>query len=114
MERVRVRGNNPVLSFPRERESIFGKEGSGLQWILTKGEAKEILSKGKYWVHPGCSLNSGVFSIGLRRNWLYSKQIPEPNLLDLDFKKSIRKSKYVIPVAFKRNLYLCKVHGYAS
>jgi hypothetical protein len=72
-----------------ERRSNKG----GLQWILTKGEAKEILSKGNYWVHPGYSLNSGVFSIGPRRNWLYSKKIyPEPNLLDLDLKKLLEKA----------------------
>lgn len=41
---------------------------SGLQWMFTKGQAKEILSARDFRVYQGYRLYSGVFSIGPRRN----------------------------------------------
>jgi hypothetical protein len=69
-----------------------GKRG-GLQWTLTRSQAKEILSKCDYRVYPGYSLRSGLFSIGARRNWLYSKKLyPEPSLLELELQRLLEKA----------------------
>ena len=66
---------------------------SGHQWTLTKAQAKEILSNRDYRVYPGYSLRSGLFSVGARRNWLYSKKLyPEPSLLELDLQKLLEKA----------------------
>ena len=63
---------------------------SGHQWTLTKTQAKEILSKREFRVYSGYKLRSGLFSIGPRRNWLYSKKLyPEPTLLELDIEKML-------------------------
>lgn len=64
-------------------DSRKGKR-SGHQWTLTKEQAKIILSSHDYRIYPGYKLYSGVFSIGPRKNWLYSKKLyPEPSLLEL-------------------------------
>lgn len=63
----------------------------GVQWRFTKKEAKEILDARDFRVYPGYRLYSGVFSIGPRRNWLYSKKLyPEPELLELEIEKLLR------------------------
>lgn len=54
------------------KDNRLGKR-SGHQWTLTKEQAKEILSSRDYRIYPGYKLYSGVFSIGPRKNWLYSK-----------------------------------------
>lgn len=61
---------------------------SGHQWTLTKSQTKEVLSNHDYEVYPGYRLHSGLFSIGPRRNWLYSKKLyPEPDLLKFDIRR---------------------------
>jgi hypothetical protein len=66
---------------------------SGRQWTLTKDQAREILSKRGYRVYPGYRLRTGVFSIGPRRNWLYSKKFyPEPSLLELEIEKLLENA----------------------
>ena len=59
------------------------REGKGgPQWILTKTQAAEILKTNTYHVNPGYKVNSGTFTLGPRRNWLYSKVLfPEPDYL---------------------------------
>jgi len=52
------------------------------QWTLSREEAAKILSTGSFSVNPGYKATVGVFSIGPRRNWLYSKNLfPEPDYL---------------------------------
>jgi hypothetical protein len=64
-----------------------GKE-SGLQWILSKEQSKKVLSTHDYRGYPSYKLYTGVFSIGPRRNWLYSKKIySEPEILELELKR---------------------------
>jgi len=66
---------------------------SGHQWTLTKQQAKEILSSRDFRVYPGYKLYTGVFSVGPRRNWLYSKKLyPEPNLLELELQRLLEKA----------------------
>ena len=66
---------------------------SGNQWTLTKQQAREILSSHDFRVYPGYKPYSGVFSIGPRRNWLYSKKLyPEPNLLELELERLLEKA----------------------
>jgi hypothetical protein len=65
----------------------------GHQWTLTASQSKAILSKRDYRVYPGYKLHTGVFSIGPRRNWLYSKKLyPEPELLELDIQRLLEKA----------------------
>lgn len=64
---------------------------SGLQWRFTKEQAKAILSAYDFRVYPGYKLYSGVFSIGPRRNWLYSKRLyPEPTLLESEIERLLK------------------------
>lgn len=66
---------------------------SGHQWTLTKEQAKEILSCHDYRIYPTYKLYSGVFSIGPRKNWLYSKKLfPEPNLLELEIERLLENA----------------------
>ena len=64
---------------------------SGLQWRLTKDQASAILVARDFRAFPGYRLNSGVFSIGQRRNWLYSKKLyPEYSLLESEIETLLR------------------------
>ena len=66
---------------------------SGHQWTLTKDQSKEILSSRDYRIYPGYKLYSGVFSIGPRKNWLYSKKLfPEPSLLELELERLLKNA----------------------
>ena len=54
----------------------------GHQWTLSRSQIKTILEKKDYHVNPGFKSRSGVFSLGPKKNWLYSKSIfPEPEYL---------------------------------
>ena len=65
---------------------------SGHQWTLTKQQVKEILSTRDFRIYPGYKLRTGVFSIGQRKNWLYSKKLyPEPTLLELELQRLLEK-----------------------
>ena len=69
-----------------------GKRG-GHQWTLSKRQVKEILSSHDFRVYPSYKLYSGVFSIGPRKNWLYSKKLfPEPSLLELELERLLKKA----------------------
>lgn len=61
---------------------------SGLMWTLSRDQAREILAKRDFRIYPSYKLYSGTFSIGPRRNWLYSKKLyPEPSLLEFELEK---------------------------
>lgn len=52
------------------------------QWTIGATEAATTLRQGEIRVDPGARANSGRFSIGRRRNWLYSKKLfPDPDYL---------------------------------
>ncbi|CAM4098593.1 hypothetical protein [Pseudoalteromonas ostreae] len=54
----------------------------GPQWTLTRTQASEILNTNNYHVNPGYKVKTGTFTLGPRRNWLYSKVLfPEPDYL---------------------------------
>ncbi len=54
----------------------------GHQWTLSKASVQHILATSNFFVNPGYKPRSGTFSIGQRRNWLYSKKLfPEPQYL---------------------------------
>jgi len=59
------------------------REGKGgPQWTLIKTQAAEILNTNTYHVNPGYKVKTGTFTLGPRRNWLYSKVLfPEPDYL---------------------------------
>jgi len=58
------------------------KGKGGQQWTLTKTQVTEILNTNTYHVNPGYKVKTGTFTIGPRRNWLYSKVLfPEPDYL---------------------------------
>lgn len=63
----------------------------GLQWRFSKEQARELLSARDFRVYPGYRLYSGVFVIGPRRNWLYSKKLyPEPSLLEAEIERLLK------------------------
>ena len=45
------------------------------QWRLSAADCANILTKGDYSVHSGYKVRTGRFSIGQRKNWLYSKRL---------------------------------------
>ena len=45
------------------------------QWRLSAADCANILTKGDYSVHSGYKVGTGRFSIGQRKNWLYSKRL---------------------------------------
>ena len=49
----------------------------GLQWILSKAEAKAILESGAYYVNPGYKVRTGTFTLGPRRNWFIRKRFSQ-------------------------------------
>ena len=54
----------------------------GLQWVIPKRQAREILKMGTFFVNPGYKARTGTFTLGPKRNWLYSKSLfPEPEYL---------------------------------
>lgn len=65
----------------------------GHQWTLSKAGAKAILDSGAYHVNPGYKARTGTFTIGPRRNWLYTKSLfPEPDYLDTVVKKLLENA----------------------
>jgi len=73
-------------------DSRTGK-GDRHQWTLTKQQAKEILPSRNYTIYPGYKSYYGVFSIGPRKNWLYSKRLfPEPGLLKLELDRLLKNA----------------------
>ena len=60
-------------------------------WTITYGEAARILENHDYGVNPGFKLSSGLFFIGHRRNWLYSKKLfPQPIQLESAIRRMLR------------------------
>ena len=54
----------------------------GHQWSIGPQALRQILSSGSYHVYPGHRTDSGKFTIGRRRNWLYSQRLfPEADML---------------------------------
>ncbi len=52
------------------------------QWTLDPAMCTQILDSGNYTVNAGYKARSGTFSLGPRRNWLYSKALfPESDYL---------------------------------
>ena len=52
------------------------------QWTLGKSEIQSILDDRDFAVTPGYKAQTGLFKLGKRRNWLYSKKLfPEPDYL---------------------------------
>ncbi len=65
----------------------------GPQWVLSKTEAKAILDSEAYHVNPGYKARTGTFTIGPRRNWLYTKSLfPEPDYLETVVKKLLENA----------------------
>jgi hypothetical protein len=63
------------------------------RWTLTRTQAKEILSKHDYGVNSRYKPRSGLFSIGFRKGWLYSKRLfPEPSLLEREIQRLLEKA----------------------
>lgn len=64
----------------RIKDSREGRGGP--QWTLSKTQSKEILGSGSFQVNSGYKVKTGTFTLGPRRNWLYSKVLfPEPDYL---------------------------------
>lgn len=74
------------------RDSRQGKV-SGRQWLLTSENLERIRNEKDYRVVPGLKLRTGVFSIGPRRNWLYTKTLhPDSVALERQIGEIIDKS----------------------
>ena len=59
------------------------REGrGGPQWTLSRAELTTIIKEDLIVVRPGYKARTGVFDIGRKKNWLYSKKLfPEPAFL---------------------------------
>lgn len=52
------------------------------QWTIGKTEIQRIINDRDFEVTPGYKAQTGLFKLGKRRNWLYSKKLfPEPDYL---------------------------------
>ena len=55
-----------------------------IQWTINQTQAKDILEKKNLSINSNYKVNVGTFSVGLHKNWLYSKKIfPDPKTLEL-------------------------------
>jgi hypothetical protein len=60
----------------------FQRNTDKLQWRLSKELCGRILNGNSYFADPGYKARTGTFTLGDRRNWLYSKSLfPEPQYL---------------------------------
>jgi hypothetical protein len=67
--------------------------GRSRRWQLTRAEASEILSERNYQVDSKYTERSGLFSIGPRKNWLYSQRLyPKPDLLEVEIKRLLEEA----------------------
>lgn len=67
----------------------------GAQWTLSKEQVKAILESKAYHVNPGYKVRTGTFTIGPRKNWLYTKSLfPEPDFLESVLKKLLENACY--------------------
>lgn len=63
-----------------------------LQWEIRKEEATKIIQSSSIFVNPNYKPNTGAFTIGQRRNWLYSKRLfPDPDYLKGELKSLLEK-----------------------
>ena len=68
----------------------------GHQWTISKEEARQILKTSNFFINPGYKANTGIFSIGTRRNWLYSKKLfPEPEYLHGTIKDLLKNTSAI-------------------
>jgi len=70
------------------------REGKGgPQWSLSPNQAKQILENSSFYVNSGYKVRTGTFSLGQRRNWLYSKALfPDPDYLHGVLKQLLQNS----------------------
>lgn len=89
--------SSELLVFKTSKQKTFLKIGSnglecrledtrpgkgGPQWSLNKQEVDRILEFKDFSVVPGYKARTGLFTLGARKNWLYSKKLfPEPEFL---------------------------------
>lgn len=65
----------------------------GPQWLISPANAAAILESRAYHVNPGYKVNTGMFSIGSRKNWLYTKSLfPDPDYLQSVLKKLLENA----------------------
>jgi hypothetical protein len=65
----------------------------GPQWIISRANAAAILESRAYQVNPGYKVKTGMFSIGSRKNWLYTKSLfPDPDYLQSVLKKLLENA----------------------
>ncbi len=75
----------------RIEDSREGK--GGIQWSLSRSQAQSILETHAYHVNPGYKVRTGTFTLGPRRNWLYTKSLfPEPDYLESVLKKLLQNT----------------------
>ena len=61
------------------------------RWTIGKPEFNQILKDGKISVNPGYKANVGLFNLGSKRGWLYSKKLfPEAIYLEDELKEIIK------------------------
>jgi TIR domain-containing protein len=70
------------------------RPGRGSQrWTLERAEANDVLSKQNYRVDPEYTERGGLFDVGPRKNWIYSKRLyPEPSLLEFEIQRLLEKA----------------------
>jgi hypothetical protein len=75
----------------RIEDTRSGKGGP--QWTISRANAAAILESRAYHVNPGYKVKTGMFSIGPRKNWLYTKSLfPDPDYLQSVIKKLLENA----------------------
>jgi len=68
------------------------RKNETLQWTIEKEEAAKIINSSNIYINPNYKPNTGTFSIGQKRHWLYSKNLfPEPDYLKGEIVDLIKK-----------------------
>jgi hypothetical protein len=75
----------------RIEDARAGKGGP--QWTISSANVAAILESRAYHVNPGYKVKTGMFSIGSRKNWLYTKSLfPDPDYLQSVLKKLLENA----------------------
>jgi hypothetical protein len=83
-----------LMKFEKLECYLFDKKKNSneLQWEINKEQAEQILNNNEISVYPSYRPNTGTFTVGQKKNWLYSKKLfPNPDYLREELKNLLQK-----------------------
>jgi len=81
--------DNSIICYLLDKKN----EENRLQWKIEKEEASKIVNNRNIYINPSYKPNTGTFFLGIRKNWLYSKNLfPNPEYLRQELFDLIKKT----------------------